>query len=180
MNNTDSNKFIELVPGWRSYFWYYLGAAILVPLIIGIVLFWLIHRHRHRIVYRIYDSRIVRRGNDKIEPAMIDLLDIGEVRIQQTWIEKRFDSGTVVLVNAGGSGDSLHLLGMYRPGDLQKMIRQSIERERRLQKSREEKVQPKEDPASLSLDNMDYLTGLWQQGLISNEDFEKERKHFEK
>src|SRR5690625_4230941 len=97
MNNTDSNKFIELVPGWRSYFWYYLGAAILVPLIIGIVLLWLIHRHRHRIVYRIYENRIVRRGNDKIKPAMIDLLDIGEIRIQQDRKSTRLNSGTIVL-----------------------------------------------------------------------------------
>src|SRR5690625_3836407 len=115
MNNTDSNKFIELVPGWRSYFWYYLGEAVLVPLVIGMVLWGMIHRHRHRIVYRIYENRVVRSGNDKIKPAMIDLLDIGEIRIQQTWIEKRLDSGTIVLVNTGGSGASLHLLGMYRP-----------------------------------------------------------------
>jgi hypothetical protein len=29
------------------------------------------------------------------------------------------------------------------------------------------------------MERMDYLTGLWQQGLVSDDDFEKEKKHFE-
>jgi hypothetical protein len=29
------------------------------------------------------------------------------------------------------------------------------------------------------MDKINYLTGLWQQGLISEEDYKKECKHFE-
>ena len=45
----------------------------------------------------------------------------------------------------------------------------------------EQVVKPREvksDPGTI--DRVDYLMGLWQQGLISNEDYQEERKKFGK
>jgi len=40
------------------------------------------------------------------------------------------------------------------------------------------KKEPIKNP-SIQTGKMDYLTGLWQQGLLSDEDYHNERKHFE-
>jgi hypothetical protein len=37
--------------------------------------------------------------------------------------------------------------------------------------------EPTHDPGTL--EKLDYLTGLWQQGLINDEDYDSERKKFE-
>jgi hypothetical protein len=51
------------------------------------------------------------------------------------------------------------------------------ERYRVEQQAKNKREQPQTSPGSL--DKLDYLTGLWQQGLLSNEDFKREKKHFE-
>ena len=50
-------------------------------------------------------------------------------------------------------------------------------REAMMQEKKTERPEPEHEPGSM--DRMDYLTGLWQQGLISDRDFDKEKRHFE-
>ncbi len=72
-------------------------------------------------------------------------------------------------------------MGQPNPENLSDMISAAIRAERkRIEELNRVEVSPQEEPPSPgTLDKLDYLTGLWQQGLLSDEDFKKEKKHFE-
>ena len=71
------------------------------------------------------------------------------------------------------------LRGIENPFNLKGMLDKAIsaEKKRQQEKKRTEPREPDHDPGTM--ERMDYLTGLWQQGLVSDEDYEKEREHFE-
>lgn len=171
----ENERKIVLKPDWRSYFWQYLAGVLLLPLFgIGIIVLWLTHRKRTSITFEIYD-RFIRKSGDG-DPFELSLIHIEDISVEQTWAEKRFGVGTVRLA---ANVSVLKLTGMEEPENLADMIRQAVQTEKkRLYDLKKKKVrEPGHSPGTL--DKMDYLTGLWQQGLISNEDYEKEKKHFE-
>jgi hypothetical protein len=106
----------------------------------------------------------------------IDLVSIQEVKVHQTWIDKKFSIGKLVLIT---ETKSVEMIGIQNPHSLADLILKAAEAEK-LRNNTTEKIQKtptKTGPESL--DRLDYLTGLWQQGLLSDEDFKKEKKHFE-
>ncbi|MEX2574395.1 MAG: PH domain-containing protein [Balneolaceae bacterium] len=168
-------RHMDLVPDWRSYFWYYTAGFLLIPFAgAGIVLLWIVHKKRLSQQYEIHDQSIVK--NDGRESLKLDLVHIEKVSVQQSWIERRFNTGTVSLA---ANVSELDLFGIENPEEFARLVRQSAEAEKRRARRTvvKEARQPSHDPGTL--DKMDYLTGLWQQGLISNEDYDEEKKHFE-
>lgn len=106
----------------------------------------------------------------------MDLAEILEIKVHQSWIDKKLKSGKLILITEHKTVD---LVGIQNPYSLADMIMQAAEAEKvRLRKQKEIQMPPS-DKAPVSLDRLDYLTGLWQQGLISDEDFKKEKRHFE-
>lgn len=170
----ENERKIVLKPDWRSYFWHYLTGVLLLPLFgAGIIILWLTHRKRTSITFEIHDQFIRKRSDG--DPFELNLIHIEDISVNQTWIEKRFHIGTVRLA---ANVSVLELTGMEKPWNLADMIGSAVKSEKkRLYDLKRNRVrEPDHTPGTL--DKMDYLTGLWQQGLISNEDYEKEKNHF--
>ncbi len=171
-----SEKIITLTPSHKSQFWWYLAGFILIPLFgAGLYLIYRVYKNHNAIIYTVSDRQIT--AEDLKFSENIDLANINDVDVEQRWIDKNFGIGNLILKT---EKRSLKLIGLESPEELSKMIMQAAEAERiRIKKLEAQKQRSKEETKPGSLDKMDYLTGLWQQGLISNEDFEKEKKHFE-
>src|SRR5690625_7780673 len=74
---------------------------------------------------------------------------------------------------------TLKLEGVKDPGSISEIIQTAAETLRsELEAARKAKDQKPEAKPGV-IDKMNYLTGLWQQGLISEENLERERKYIE-
>jgi len=170
-----AKKQITLQPDQKHFFWWFLTGIILIPLFgIGIYIIYRKNRELSAIQYRITDHSIT--VTDASFSQKVDLANITDLSVQQRWIDKKFNLGSLTIHT---DSRSVTMLGMKNPQNLTEMILQAAEAERlRIEKLNQIKQKSKTNKP-VSTDKLDYLTGLWQQGLITNEDFEKEKKHFE-
>ena len=176
MADQSTSKSIMLGISWKNHLLGYLLSVILIPVFgIGLIgLFW-VWKRQHRLSYRVTDTQITSI-DDKYQ-RNIDLVNIQQVSISQGWFQKKVGVGNISLKT---SSTEMVLFGMEDPFQLKGLLDKAIATEKERQRQEEKKPEVKEpeyDPGSM--EKMDYLTGLWQQGLISDEDYEEERKHFE-
>ncbi|MCC5908072.1 MAG: hypothetical protein JJU13_17790 [Balneolaceae bacterium] len=170
-----SEKSIQLEPDPKVHFWWFLAGILLIPLFgIGLYIIYKKKKELSETRYKVTNLTITAVNTEYTES--VDLMNIRSIDIHQRWIDKKFGLGQLQIRT---DNRTLTLSGMNNPEKLSEMILTAAEAERmRLQKMKENKTkEPESKPGTK--DRMDYLTGLWQQGLISEEDFEKERKHFE-
>ncbi len=170
-----NEKTFKLATSWKNHIAGYVISVLAIPLFgIGLIaLYWVYKRHK-RYSYTVSDTQII--SQDSKFHRTVDLIDIDKVRVSQSWMQQKMDVGDVALHT---SALKVTLYGMDKPFQLKKLLEQAIEAEQRRQatEKKTKRREPEHDPGTM--DKMDYLTGLWQQGLVSDEDFEKERKHFE-
>lgn len=176
MADQSTSKSITLSISWKNHLIGYLLSIILIPVFgIGLIgLYWVWKRH-HRISYRVTDTQITSKDDEY--QRNIDLVNIKRVNISQGWLQKKMNVGDITLKT---SSTEMVLFGMEKPYHLKELLNKAIAAEKARKHEEENKPEvrePEYDPGSM--DKMDYLTGLWQQGLISEEDYEEERKHFE-
>lgn len=171
-----TDKKIILTPSHKSFFWWYLLGIVLVPVFgLGIYIIYRYYRIQQSIKYIITDQSITARDSSVEEK--IDLANVENVHVDRRWIDKKLGLGDLE-IEAGSR--AVRIIGMNSPSRLAEMILSAAAAERKrisdLQKKRAgDEISPPERD-----DRVDYLTGLWQQGLISEEDFLREKKHFEK
>jgi hypothetical protein len=167
-------KKIELQPKKSHNFWWYVVGVILTPILIGIYLLYKKVKELSEIHYKITDKTITSVSSYYTET--VDIANINDVKIHQRWIDKQFGIGNLQLVTNTRKVD---LIGLENPKNLADLIMKAADAERYKieQQQKKERIETKSSPGSL--DKLDYLTGLWQQGLISNDDYLREKKHFE-
>lgn len=168
---TDNQKSITLTPSWKAFFWRYVFGVIFVPLLFGIYLLWETRKKHKGISYKITDRRItVVNGHIS---QNIDLADIRQAKAG----EMQFGVGSVIIKT---QGREIELLGLKNPEVISNSIEKAVEAElKRLEAKKQAKPRsPQYDPGTM--DRLDYLTGLWQQGLMSDEDFHAEKKNLQK
>lgn len=168
-------KTISLRPSWKNHILFYAVSILLIPVFgIGLaVLYWARKKH-HTYSYTFSDTQITSRDH-KYE-RNIDLVNIDRVEVEQSWLQQKMGVGDIILYT---SASSMTLRGMEHPLQLQDMLEKAIYAQKKRQKEKK-KTKPREpNYRPGTMDKMDYLTGLWQQGLVSDEDFEEEKKHFE-
>ena len=167
-------KKIELQPKKSHNFWWYVVGVLLIPLLAGIYLLYKKVKELSEIHYKITDKTITSVSSSYTES--VDIANINDVKIDQRWIDKQFGIGNLQLVTNTRKVD---LIGLENPKNIADLIMKAAEAERYKieQQQKKERVETKSSPGSL--DKLDYLTGLWQQGLISNDDYLREKKHFE-
>lgn len=172
---SDSNPSYSLTPSWKHFFFGYMLSILTIPLFgAGLVAFFLIRKKHRQIRYRITNQGITR--TDEKYEHNIDLTDIERIELRKTQLQEWLKIGTLILHT---SAFHMKLEGIEEPEQLSKLLEQAIETERKRLQARH-KTNPREPQYQPgSIDKMEYLTGLWQQGLLSDEDYEKERKHFE-
>ncbi len=170
-----AGKKIYLNPNSKHHFWWYVAGILLTP-VLGLGIYLIIKKRREitSITCKITDQTITVTNSTYSQT--IDLVNINHIDVHKRWIDKKFGIGTLSLQTGSRT---VEMPGMENPQNLANLIMKAAESERiRLQKLKESR-QKKPTNENLTKDKLDYLTGLWQQGLISNEDFEEERKHFE-
>jgi hypothetical protein len=169
-----SEKQTLLQPEKVTYFWWFLLGVLLIPVFgAGFVIIYLKLKERNATVYKVSDRFIevvTPEFNEKT-----DLANIREADVNQRWIEKRFSTGTIYLRT---KSKTTELKGIKHPRRIAGIILQAAEAERiRLSEMQKTKSVRKEPASAGSIDRLETLTGLWQQGLITNEEFKAERKN---
>lgn len=175
MTQTTGEKSFTLKPSWRQYAFLYLLSIATIPLAgIGFVIFYFVRKKQNRTQYIITDTKI-SSVNAKYH-RNIDLVNIESIETKQSWIQQKLGIGNILLKT---SASEMELEGLEDADRLKAILEKAIQAEIQNQKEKEKTrpAEPAYNPGSM--DKMEYLTGLWQQGLISEEDYEKERKHFE-
>lgn len=171
-----AEKSIELRPDWKRWFWSYFFGILLIPLLgIGLFVLWKVHQKKKSIIYKVTDQQI--KATEENISQTVDLTNIKTLDVVQNWLDQQFDIGDIILIT---ESRQISLLGQKKPKSLADTISAAIHYERkRIAELNKEKEKQIDLPPPGTLDKLDYLTGLWHQGLISNEDFEKEKKNFE-
>jgi len=168
-------KTIQLKPSHTTFFWWYCLGVLLVPVIgIGLIVIYIGFKKQAKTTYIIGNQSIIKSDHSYREA--VDLVNITDIKVQQRWIDKKFNNGTLILIT---ETKSIDLIGIHNPSNLSELILKAAEAERTRINNREKIPKPSTNTPPVSLDRLDYLTGLWQQGLLSDEDFKKEKKHFE-
>lgn len=175
MAEQPKSKTISLQPSWKNHIVGYVISILLIPIFgIGLAALYWVRKKQKTHSYTFTDTQITSR-DDKYE-RNIDLVNIDRVEVEQRWIQQKMGVGDITLYT---SASSMTLLGMENPLHLRELLEKAIYAQKKRQKE-QEKTKPQEPEYSPgTMDKMDYLTGLWQQGLVSDDDFEEERKKFE-
>ncbi len=169
----DTGKTITLRPSVKSKLPGIALGVILIPVLIGVFILFLYYKEYHTTSYVIGERSIAVRS-EKTEER-VDIENIQRTTVEQGWLGSRLGFGTVTLHT---NSRRVSLTGLQNPSQISEMIMSAAENERR-RLSAKERSKPREPrhPAGTA-DRLDYLTGLWQQGLLSNEDYQREKKHF--
>lgn len=171
---SESNKIITLTPSWKNYFRGYAFGFLLLPVLVGIIILWFTIKKQKSVRFEISDHSIaVLQNSDKRELSLVDILSTS---VEQSKFQTLFNIGDIHLQ---ANVSTLILTGIEEPEGLLEKIDTAIAYQKeQLKASKQIQARkPTHDPGTL--EKLDYLTGLWQQGLISDEDYDSERKKFE-
>lgn len=175
MTQKNTDRTYTLEPSWKQFFWGYTLSILAIPLFgIGFVALYFVRKNHQQIVYEISNTQI-KRVDEKYEHN-VDLADITRVELIKSWMQQKLSIGTLVLYT---SASKMMLEGVEEPEKLKELLEQAIQWEIKRQQEQQKTKTREPDYQPGSMEKMNYLTGLWQQGLISDEDYEKERRHFE-
>lgn len=169
-----AEKMIELQPEKSHNFWWFVFGILLAPILVGFYLLYKKYSELSNTHYKITDQTITTVNPTYTET--VDIANINNVKIHQRWIDEQFGIGSLQLITNTRKVD---LVGLENPQNLADMILKAAEAERYRIEQQTTKERNQKQSAPGNLDKLDYLTGLWQQGLISNDDYLQEKKHFE-
>lgn len=168
-----TEKVIQYQTHWKQYYREYLKAWALIP-VLGAGFFKLkkLNGRLEKKVYRIFNDRIeLGKGEDAIT---LYISDLRKVKKEQSAEQRKYGLADVIV---GNESQTYRLEGLEHADALEDVLYIAIKTEEK-RRALEEKAKGDHDIDPGGLDQMNYLTGLWQQGMISEEDFEKERKKF--
>lgn len=170
-----SDKTIQLKPKTSHFFWEYLAGILLIPLLgLGIFIIYKLIKKQSSITYVISNHDITLIDSKKTD--RIVLAEIENIELHQSWTDRKFNTGTL---HISAEESSSQMIGLENPIRLKELLLSAAKAEKMRLKKASEKKEQQMDPPSLHLDKLDYLTGLWQQGLLSDDDYLQEKKHFE-
>lgn len=163
-----------LTPDWRDRFTGYLISAILIPAFgLGLIpLAWLLYqRSRTRYIVSNDDIQIHLPS----QQVYVELKDISRIEVTRTRLHRRFGIGRLMLHTPQ---QTYELRGIKEPGEMKTLLDAAVASEQqRLDMARKAEGNfPEYDPGTINPYN--ELVGMWQQGLISDEDFEREQQRW--
>ncbi|MGM0588557.1 MAG: hypothetical protein ACQETE_09100 [Bacteroidota bacterium] len=171
-SSQQQQKSKVLRPNWKHFFWRYLAAVLFIPVFgLGIIALWWIWRKQHQYRYLITDQSIELQDQNYSE--RIDLENIQSVRVKQRWIDQKTKVGILEIITPDRRAT---LLGQPHPRELADMIKKAAAHRRRLLKEKEKSAPRQPETSPGEMERVNYLTGLWQQGLLSNEEYKRQRK----
>ena len=164
----------ELRPDWRIYLPAYVIGVLLVPLLVGI---WIIYTYRKKWLgmrYVVTNSEVIH-ASDGLETRM-PLHDITACEARFDGLAARFGLGTIHIRHTGGTQE---LPGITDPEPVAVLIERAAASERERLKMRADAERTRPVHPSGTLERKNELVGLWQQGLITEEDYQQELRKFE-
>ncbi len=172
---TSTNQLYELQPDWRIFLLPYILGLLLVPLF-GLGL-WMIYHYRKKwksIRYSITNDSIIHIVAEK--ETRIALNEITACEVISTGLSAQFGLGDIHVHHGNGT---VVLSGIPEPVPIAVLVEHAARSERERMKIRQEVAQSRPPHPSGTLESKNQLVGLWQQGLISEEDYQRELKKFE-
>ncbi len=168
---SDAQQKVTLHPSPKNYLGYYILGVLTLPLLVGFVFLWMAYKRQNENIYYISNTSIGIEEQGVLE--QLSLVDIQQTQVTQTAVQKLLGIGNIEL---SAKVSTLVLEGLNAPFELLKKIDAAIafEKQKLQQKKPVTVRQPTHSPGTM--EKIDQLTGMWQQGLISYEDYENERK----
>ncbi len=164
MNETE--RIIVLKPHPLGWLYYWVICVLTIPLFgIGLVAGFFLWKHIRSISYRLSDAAVsIGSGQETIT--------ISWDEVSEVYAESRAGRlGHIVIV---GHETRYRLTFLEDAFSLADTINQML-----VSRNRSDAAQASSIPqVDMSVDRLNDLTALWQQGLISEDDYQKERRHF--
>ncbi|MEX0684706.1 MAG: hypothetical protein WD267_08980 [Balneolales bacterium] len=165
-------KSYTLQPDWKDQLPQYLVAGFLVPFFgLGLLMMYTLRKRQNKMNYVITDNDITINNSEGRK--VVTLADIEEVEILQSWLEGKFNIGRVWLQT---TDNGYELRGIQNPGQLEDILRIAMVNEKNRLRQQAKVKGDFPDLSAGSVDKVNTLIGLWQQGLINDEEYERERK----
>ncbi len=175
---SDNQKKYTLRPSWKAFLPQYLLCILLTP-VFGIGLLFLVYvysLHRNSF-YQISDHSILIARSGK-ETHSIQIAELDSTRVERSWLDSKTGIGTLIITSARDA-DEYRMVGLQDPEKLKSVLDTAIHFERDRKEFSQEVQDHSPDYAPGTMDPLNELVGMWQQGLITDEEFERERKKFE-
>ncbi len=166
------DKQLIIKTNWRYYFKHIVWGVILSPFLIGFIILIYVYIRTIRQVYIVTDELIT----DQYSGTSIQIDSIIEVKKRNPINRSNLTVHDLELIS---NDMTVVLKGIQNAPVIKESIEQLIAFKNELKESEQRRyqVQIKQDPGSL--ERLNDLAGLLQQGLISYEDYLQERKKFE-
>jgi len=170
----NQKESITLYPDWRVYLLQFIAGALLVPALgAGI---WIIFHYRKRwkrMRYRITNTEVIIEQDGMADEILLS--DIDSCETGSSWLLEKFNLGTIRIHHSNGITE-MKALPDAEPVAM--LIERAAVSERERLKMRIEVEQSKPEHPSGTLDKKNELVGLWQQGLLDEDDYHREMKKF--
>lgn len=174
MTTDNNNNTYSLQPEFQHYLIPFAIAMLLIPvLFIGMFIIYYYRTLMRETWYHISNDRITRTFRNK--STQILLTGISELHVSYNWLHEKFGLGNV---HIKGDGKEVVLEGVSNPVQLMETIQLAADQLKQYSKA---ELNPKSDFEDLktgAAEQMNYLVGLWQQGLITNEEYKIEREKY--
>lgn len=167
---SSEERSVTLSPSWKNRFWYYFFGILLLPVGLGLFILIYVWKQQSQTEYILRDRSITYRVPG--DEVTLELADIRSTDLKAS----SFGLSDIILRT---NTRELSLSGIEDGAAIHRSIDMAIEAElKRLEaekraKPRETKYKPG------AMDELEYLTGLWQQGLITNEEYDAQRQNLE-
>lgn len=170
---SDETRTVIWRSDWRYFLPFWIAGLLLLPIFgLGLLsLLWGYLRWR-RNMWVVHDRHLVLANGR--ERHTVSLADLERVRVTRSRLERQFGLGTLILETGDDRWQLPWLRGAGSAADALNRAIQTM-----ANRTEEKPPRPTAPLSPQRMDRMDELTSLWQQGLISDEDFERERRHFE-
>ncbi len=172
---TADQQTYELQPDWKVFLMPYIIGVLLTPLAgLGLYIIYRYWKKWKGKRYHITNASVIQR--DEGVETTASLHEITSCKVVYSGLPARFGIGTIVIKHTTGT---MELAGIMDPGPVADLIDRAADSERDRMKMREEAEQYIPQHPSGTLDKKNELVGLWQQGLLSEDDYQQELKKFE-
>lgn len=169
---SDTKKSVNIQSDWRRYRYHILVGILLAPLVVGLVILFLVWLKIRSNEYHIFDDHIYIPADQ----VKIDLANIYDIRLSN---QVSFMNAQLADIEIKTPDSSYTLPGIIDAQMIQDAILLAVKGKINQKKKLDDRnaIQIKADPGTL--ERLNDLAGLLQEGLISYEDYLEERKKFD-
>jgi uncharacterized membrane protein YdbT with pleckstrin-like domain len=120
-------------PAWRDFFALLMFGVFMLPVFgLGLIILIYVTIERFRCLYLVTEDRVVcKTGILARDVSEVDILDLRDISLHQSFIQKILCTGDVGFSSAGQSGVEVMFKGVSRPERVKEIVRQ---RKRELQR----------------------------------------------